>query len=266
MVTDRESQALRDGRLPLFDAGIHELFDAAAVQTHDVIVMRAVIELEDGHAILEVMPGDESRRLKLRQNAVDGGQADVLITVEECAIDVFGRQMARIAALENFQNLESRQRDFEAGFAEVFTFHLSSPVLSKPIIAYWNPMRSINKKLLLTLALGAACAVSSGCVYRVNIQQGNFLEARTVNQLQVGMTRSQVRYLLGTPMVPNAFDKERWDYLYFFKKGRWRKPEERHVIVYFKEDKVDKFERINVPEKAPTAPDKGAPIEKFPVI
>src|ERR1700748_3611302 len=83
-------------------------------------------------------------------------------------------------------------------------------------------MRSINKKLLLTLALGAAFSASSGCVYRMNIQQGNFLEARTVNQLQVGMTRSQVRYLLGTPMVPDAFDKERWDYLYFFKKGRFR--------------------------------------------
>ena len=65
------------------------------------------------------------------------------------------------------------------------------------------------RTLLMVLALAATCAGSSGCVYRMNIQQGNFLEARTVNQLQVGMTRSQVRYLLGTPMVPDAFDKER---------------------------------------------------------
>ena len=100
----------------------------------------------------------------------------------------------------------------------------------------------------------------------MSIQQGNFLEARTVNQLQVGMTRSQVRYLLGTPMVPDAFDKERWDYLYFFKKGRWHKPEERHLIVFFKEDKVEKFERNNVPDKSPTGPDGGPPIDKFPVI
>jgi outer membrane protein assembly factor BamE len=100
----------------------------------------------------------------------------------------------------------------------------------------------------------------------MNIQQGNFLEARTVNQLQVGMTRSQVRYLLGTPMVPDAFDKERWDYLYYFKKGRWRKPEERHLIVYFHEDKVDKFERSNVPDKAPMGPDQGPSVSKFPVI
>ena len=47
-------------------------------------------------------------------------------------------------------------------------------------------------------------ALASGCVYRMDIQQGNYLEGKTVDQLQVGMTRSQVRYLLGTPMVPDA--------------------------------------------------------------
>jgi outer membrane protein assembly factor BamE len=118
----------------------------------------------------------------------------------------------------------------------------------------------------MLLSLAAISAATTGCVYRMNIQQGNFLEARTVNQLQPGMTRSQVRYLLGTPMVPDAFDKERWDYLYYFKKGRLRKPEERHLIVYFKEDKVDKFERNNVPDKAPQGPEEGPSVSKFPVL
>src|ERR1700722_10845614 len=98
----------------------------------------------------------------------------------------------------------------------------------------------------MALGLVTAATLLSGCVYRMNIQQGNYLEGRTVDQLQVGMTRSQVRYLLVTPMVPDAFDKERWDYLYYFKKGRWRKPEQRHLIVFFHEDKVDKFERNNI--------------------
>jgi outer membrane protein assembly factor BamE len=105
-----------------------------------------------------------------------------------------------------------------------------------------------------------------GCVYRMTIQQGNFLEGRTVDQLQVGMTRSQVRYLLGTPMVPATFDKDRWDYLYFLKVGRIRKVQQRHLIVFFKEDKVAHFERDNVPESAPQAPDNDRPIEKFPKI
>jgi outer membrane protein assembly factor BamE len=116
------------------------------------------------------------------------------------------------------------------------------------------------------MALGLLAILCTGCVYRPDIQQGNFLESKTVNQLQIGMTRSQVRYLLGTPMVPDLFDKDRWDYLYYFQHGRLRRPEQRHVIVYFKDDKVANFERDNVPESAPQVPGQGAPIEKFPRI
>jgi outer membrane protein assembly factor BamE len=101
-----------------------------------------------------------------------------------------------------------------------------------------KPMRS----LFLTCAALCAGVLLSGCVYRMNIQQGNFLEPRALSQLQVGMTRSQVRYLLGTPMVPDAFDKNRWDYLYYLKRGRLQAPEQRHLIVYFEEDKVSRFD------------------------
>ena len=113
--------------------------------------------------------------------------------------------------------------------------------------------------LLLATSLG-------GCVYRMDVQQGNYLEGKTVDQLQVGMTRTQVRYLLGTPLVPDCFDKERWDYLYYFRHGRHRPSEPRRVVVYFKDDKVTRFERINVPASAPQGPDEGAPISKFPKI
>jgi len=124
-------------------------------------------------------------------------------------------------------------------------------------------MRLIFPRLL---ALGVLTALASGCVYRPDIQQGNFLEGKTVDQLQVGMTRSQVRYLLGTPLVPDLFDKDRWDYLYYFQRGRLRRPVQRHVIVYFKEDKVAGFERDSVPNTPPLGPERGAPIEKFPKI
>src|SRR5580698_4725743 len=126
----------------------------------------------------------------------------------------------------------------------------------------------LKRSILHGCALGlvAVGTLLSGCVYRMNIQQGNYLEGRTVDQLQVGMTRSQVRYLLGTPMVPDAFDKERWDYLYYYKRGRLRRPQERHVTVFFKEEKVEHFVRDNVPESPPLGPDEGAPIAKFPKI
>ncbi len=118
----------------------------------------------------------------------------------------------------------------------------------------------------LTLFAIPLSTMVGGCVYRMNIQQGNYLEGKTVDQLQLGMTRNQVRYLLGTPMVPAVFDKDRWDYVYYFKRGRLRKAEERHLVVFFKEDKVTRFERDNVPNTAPQAPEQGPPVSKFPSI
>ncbi len=100
------------------------------------------------------------------------------------------------------------------------------------------------------MALGALLTFAAGgCVYRINIQQGNYLDPAALEQLEVGMTRSQVRYLLGTPMVPDAFDEDRWDYLFYFKRGRLRDTEQRHVTVYFEDDKVTRVDRVGPPPK-----------------
>jgi len=88
-----------------------------------------------------------------------------------------------------------------------------------------------------TLLLGV-----SACVHRIDIQQGNFLDKEDIDRVSVGMTRVQVRSLLGTPMVADPFDVSRWDYVYYFKKGRFHKPTRRHFIVYF--DGTDKVARI----------------------
>jgi outer membrane protein assembly factor BamE len=135
-------------------------------------------------------------------------------------------------------------------------------MISRMIILQASRIRLPATALAVVLLAG----MLGGCVYRLDIQQGNYLEGKTVDQLQPGMTRTQVRYLLGTPMVPDLFDKDRWDYLYYFVHGRLRKPAQRHLVVYFKDDKVTHFERDNVPESAPQAPEQGAPIQKFPKI
>ena len=100
-----------------------------------------------------------------------------------------------------------------------------------------------NRGLALVLALGLVGLGSSGCIYRINIHQGNFLEAKTLDQLAPGMTRSQVRFLLGTPMVADEFSPNRWDYFYYFKDGKTRHEERRHVVVYFEDEKVARIER-----------------------
>jgi outer membrane protein assembly factor BamE len=78
----------------------------------------------------------------------------------------------------------------------------------------------------------------SGCVYRLAIQQGNYLDPAVIAQVKAGMTHSQVRYLLGTPMVPGAFDDSRWDYDYYFKTRRLQQPERAHAVVYFENNLV----------------------------
>ncbi|MFI4891758.1 MAG: outer membrane protein assembly factor BamE [Steroidobacterales bacterium] len=102
---------------------------------------------------------------------------------------------------------------------------------------------------LSALALCLALA-SSACVYRINIQQGNFLDQAAVEQVKLGMTRSQVHYLLGTPMVADSFNKERWDYIYYLKKGRSRHVDSRRVTVYFEGDKVAKLDKPTAAEAA----------------
>ena len=103
------------------------------------------------------------------------------------------------------------------------------------------------------IRLAGACLVAlllsgtGGCVYRMTVQQGNFLDPKQVSQLQVGMTRSQVRFLLGTPMLPDAFDRDRWDYLYYQKIGRLKKADQRRLTVFFDEDKVARFENVGTP-------------------
>src|SRR5262245_50395781 len=99
-------------------------------------------------------------------------------------------------------------------------------------------------------ALAAALLLAS-CVYRMDVQQGNLLDAEDVDQVEVGMTRSQVRFLLGTPMVTDAFDKDRWDYFYSLRRGHERKVTRSHLVVWFEGDKVVRVEEpLPIPRPA----------------
>lgn len=97
--------------------------------------------------------------------------------------------------------------------------------------------RSLFALCVLLAGLSAA-----GCVHRIGIQQGNFLDSEDIDRVEVGMTRVQVRALLGTPMIADPFHQARWDYYFYLKMGRWEHPRRRHFIVHF--DGADKVERI----------------------
>jgi outer membrane protein assembly factor BamE len=107
---------------------------------------------------------------------------------------------------------------------------------------YLMALRSPLPRLCLTV-LAALALPLGGCVYRINIQQGNYLEAKEVDQVVVGMTRSQVRFLLGTPMLADSFHPNRWDYLYYYKLGKTQKVERHQLTLFFADEKVEKIER-----------------------
>lgn len=113
-------------------------------------------------------------------------------------------------------------------------------------------MRLIRIDALRAAALAAACLLSA-CVYKVDTQQGNLLDEDQVAAVEVGMTRSQVRFLLGTPMVADPFTQERWDYLYFFRRGKDGNTRRSHVVVWFDGDTVTRIER---PEELQKGADK----------
>jgi outer membrane protein assembly factor BamE len=110
-----------------------------------------------------------------------------------------------------------------------------------------RPSRSRPATLLaalMTACMALTLSGLSGCVHRIDIQQGNFLDSEDIDRVSVGMTRVQVRSLLGTPMVADPFKTSRWDYVYYLKQGRLKRPQQRHFIVFFGEgDKVARIER-----------------------
>lgn len=96
-------------------------------------------------------------------------------------------------------------------------------------------MRKLTRYLLIVAFL------AQGCVYVAPISQGNVLDEDDVEQVETGMTRSQVRFLLGTPMVNDPFHANRWDYVYYLKAGRGDALLKRWISVYFEDDQVTRI-------------------------
>ncbi|MFD2166237.1 outer membrane protein assembly factor BamE [Thalassotalea euphylliae] len=72
----------------------------------------------------------------------------------------------------------------------------------------------------IVLALALSTTACSSWVYRIDIPQGNYLEQKDIDKLQVGMTKEQVKFVLGTPVVIDSFENDTWHYVYQFKSGR----------------------------------------------
>jgi outer membrane protein assembly factor BamE len=97
----------------------------------------------------------------------------------------------------------------------------------------------------------SACGTQNwGFPYRPNMQQGNWITAEQVAQLQQGMTREQVRYILGTPTLQDIFRSDRWDYPYYNKPG-YGKEQQRKFTVWFEGDSLARWDGDQQPDRQP---------------
>lgn len=125
-----------------------------------------------------------------------------------------------------------------------------APNPSKPMIPF--PYRTTLA--LVAAALVAGCSMNdpnrSGVLqpYRIDLPQGNYLTRETVDRVQEGMSREQVRFLLGTPLLRDLFHPDRWDYVF-----RYKFPngdvEQRKVTIRFRDDRVASIEADSLPQR-----------------
>jgi outer membrane protein assembly factor BamE len=133
-------------------------------------------------------------------------------------------------------------------------------------------MRPLASFLFLPLILSLPLTGCSGwsnpidklSPYKIDIQQGNVINQEMLDKLKPGMTPSQVRFILGTPLVEDPFHPERWDYVYrYIKAGRLT--EHRRVSILFADDKLKGIEGDvvaagqNTPAKPASKPEGGQP-------
>ena len=103
-------------------------------------------------------------------------------------------------------------------------------------------------KNLLIYTFSVLILSLSGCstdkipgVYRIDIQQGNDITQDMINQLKPEMTKKQVAYVMGTPLLIDTFHPDRWDYIYSFHPGNGNR-EQRRLTLFFTDDKLDHIE------------------------
>ena len=119
----------------------------------------------------------------------------------------------------------------------------------------WPLLRAVPALAVVSTVLLGGCQtvseyipqVDSLAVYKIDVNQGNYLSQDMVDKLKVGMTKPQVKVVLGTPLVTSAFRDNRWDYVYEFQSaGRVR--EHRQFTVYFKDDLLARWEGDEMPK------------------
>jgi len=107
----------------------------------------------------------------------------------------------------------------------------------------------LRKILISILYLG--CFLTGGCsIYRPTIQQGNILEQDEIAKLKPGMSRRQVVFVIGTPLIKDPFNHDRWDYIHTVKDGDTQITTIQRLTLYFKDDALAKIDKSALEKQA----------------
>ena len=135
-----------------------------------------------------------------------------------------------------------------------------------PTVFRWFP-RAVARAAVRILPLALISFLATGCatfdryapswrsfgVYKIDINQGNYLSQDAVDRLKVGMTQAQVRQTLGTPLLTDIFHADRWDYVYW-REAQDGKREQRKVALFFEDNKLTRMEGdARLPAVSPAA-------------
>lgn len=113
-----------------------------------------------------------------------------------------------------------------------------------------RPLSFPRALLIVAASLLAGCASSGFTLpkipgieaHRMEIQQGNYVTQDMIAKLQPGMTRDQVRFVLGTPLVADAFHADRWDYMFRRQRANSKEIEQRRIVIFFDDGRLSRIE------------------------
>ena len=118
-------------------------------------------------------------------------------------------------------------------------------ILFEEVEDYNKVSRTFNYILIFLILSGCSLSRFPG-VYRINIEQGNILTQEMIDQLEPGMTQRQVKFILGTPLVRDSLNQNRWDYRYLLRTGN-ETIKQSLVTIYFDEEILSNVEGDMLP-------------------
>ncbi len=144
-----------------------------------------------------------------------------------------------------------------------------------PMLDLQNPCARLTLILVVSASVAACGSLNSASAnvasivtpYKMDIVQGNFVSKEQAAALKPGMSRAQVRDILGTPLLASIFHVDRWDYVFTFKR-QGLEPQARKVTVFFKGDTFERLEADALPTEAEfvASLDSGRKTGKVPVL